>query len=273
MSLFICPICGNILEKNDKTYFCKNHHCFDIAGANYVNLLMSQASKNKRHGDDKAMVRARRDFLGKGYYAVLLEALLSAMEKYMSSGCIIADLGCGEGWYTDNIYRFAKEKNYDIRMLGIDISKTAVSFLAKRNKNIETAVASTSSVPIKSGSCDICLSVFAPYEIQEIKRILKKGGCFVRVYPLDEHLLSLKKIIYDNVYLNRVRYDIPDGFELAVRKEVRDVLRLNDKTDIMNLFMMTPYYYKTSRADQEKISGLDMLETEIVFGIDVYKKQ
>ena len=117
----------------------------------------------------------------------------------------------------------------------------------------------------RPAACSFC-------KIREIKRILKTGGHFFRIYPFEDHLLSLKKIIYENVYLNKVKYDIPDGFELAERKEVRDILRINDKNDILNLFMMTPYYYKTSRTDQEKISSLTHLETEIEFGIDIYKK-
>lgn len=271
MSLFICPVCGEKLEKNDKTYFCRNNHCYDIAKAKYVNLLMSQTSKEKRHGDDKLMIQARKNFLEKGYYNILLKEILSVTEKFLYNGCAIADIGCGEGWYTDNIYNFAKSKVSDVKMAGIDISKAAAAALAKRNSSIEAAAASAKAVPIGSGSCDICLSVFAPYDISEIKRILKNGGHFIRVYPLEDHLLGLKKIIYDNVYENKLTEKNFDGFEKIAKKEIKNMLRLENNEDIINLFMMTPYYYKTSRADQEKIRGLTSLDTEIEFGIDVYR--
>ena len=39
------------------------------------------------------------------------------------------------------------------------------------------------------------------------------------------------------------------------------------------LFMMTPYYYKTSRADQEKLEKLDTLSTNLDFGVFVMRKE
>lgn len=48
---------------------------------------------------------------------------------------------------------------------------------------------------------------------------------------------------------------------------------VNGNEDIMNLFRMTPYYYKTGKADQDKLNGINSLETEIEFGIDLLKKE
>ncbi len=272
MSLFICPVCGEKLEKNDKTYFCRNNHCYDIAKAKYVNLLMSRTSKEKRHGDDKLMIQARKNFLEKGYYNILLKEILSVTENILHDGCTIVDIGCGEGWYTDNIYKFAVSKVSDVKMAGIDISKTAAAALAKRNSSIESAAASAKAVPIGNEVCDICLSVFAPCDISEIERITRKNGYFIRVYPLEDHLLGLKRSIYDSVYENKPKEIVSDGFEKTAKKEIRSMLHIDSSEDIINLFMMTPYYYKTSRADQEKIRGLSELDTEIAFGIDVYRK-
>ena len=42
--------------------------------------------------------------------------------------------------------------------------------------------------------------------------------------------------------------------------------------EIAALFAMTPYYYKTSVQDQEKIAGAETLTTPIAFGISVYRK-
>ena len=69
MSLFICPVCNSVLTELESMFKCENNHCFDKAKQGYVNLLMSQQSSNKRHGDDKLMVKSRRDFLGNGYYS------------------------------------------------------------------------------------------------------------------------------------------------------------------------------------------------------------
>ena len=76
-SLFSCPVCGTPLYKEVGQYKCINNHTFDISRQGYVNLLMSMTSKNKRHGDDKLMVKSRRDFLGNGYYSKLSKEICS----------------------------------------------------------------------------------------------------------------------------------------------------------------------------------------------------
>ena len=47
---------------------------------------------------------------------------------------------------------------------------------------------------------------------------------------------------------------------------------LENKDDIYNLFTMTPYYYKTSKEDTEKLLKLESLTTTVHFAIEIYKK-
>lgn len=61
-SFFTCPVCGKALS-GEKTFKCKNNHSYDKSKHGYLNLLMSNASSGKRHGDDKLMVIARSEFL------------------------------------------------------------------------------------------------------------------------------------------------------------------------------------------------------------------
>ena len=97
-SFFTCPVCGKALS-GDKTFKCENNHSFDKNKHGYLNLLMSNASASKRHGDDKLMVLARSEFLEKNYYAPVREALLTALRQQAKNGMRILDAGCGEGWY------------------------------------------------------------------------------------------------------------------------------------------------------------------------------
>ena len=83
MNVLMCPVCGDSLEFCEKYYKCKRNHSFDISKKGYVNLLMSNASGDKRHGDDKAMAEARRDFLNRGYYFPLAEAI----SEICATGC------------------------------------------------------------------------------------------------------------------------------------------------------------------------------------------
>lgn len=265
---FICPVCGNVLKKFDNSLKCDMGHCFDIARQGYVNLLRSQGSSSKRHGDDKLMVKARFDFLNGGYYSCLSELLCKRIGDIAEENARLLDLGCGECWYTAQI----KNRFPSLSVGGIDISKQALIMGAKRTKELSLAVASIFNIPVGDGYCDIVTSVFAPYSLTEISRVLKNGGAWIKAYPLENHLMGLKRAVYDEPYQNEVDRGVPEGFRLVFRDEFCDKLTLEDSETIKNLFAMTPYYYKTSREDQKKLENVNRLCTEIEFGLDVYRK-
>ncbi|MBQ7160733.1 MAG: methyltransferase, partial [Clostridia bacterium] len=103
-------------------------------------------------------------------------------------------------------------------------------------------------------------------------RVLKPGGILIRAVPCEDHLWGLKKAVYDRPYLNAPPAYSPDGFTLLERNEVRRTAVIDNAEDILSLFMMTPYYYKTGRDDQQKLNSLSRLETEFSFSIFVLKK-
>lgn len=271
MSRFICPVCGDMLREDGNTCRCGSGHSFDRAKSGYLNLLMSQNKKEKRHGDDKAMVLARTRFLESGRYRPLLDALLEITESCAPEELTLLDLGCGEGFYSDHIYRALAGNGRRVTLMGVDISKEAVKAYSRRSRDAELAVASAFKLPVASRSCDVVLSVFAPFDPSEVLRILAPGGVFLRAYPLEKHLLSLKKLVYDRVYVNKLPERELPGLALEDSRTVRYTLRLDSGEDIQNLFMMTPYFYKTSRSGQERLLSAERLDTEIEFGIDVYR--
>ncbi|WP_051931343.1 putative RNA methyltransferase [Clostridium sp. KNHs214] len=112
MDNFLCPVCRKQLNLCNKSLSCENKHSFDLAKIEYVNLLLSKQKKGKQHGDDKLMVRARRDFLNKEYFASLLKKLSELIKKYVWDGCVILYAGCGECWYTANIYEYFIAMNW-----------------------------------------------------------------------------------------------------------------------------------------------------------------
>ena len=90
---FRCPVCSQELKKERKIWVCPQGHTFDIAAKGYVNLLMSNSSGAKRHGDDRLMINARRDFLSKGFYEPLREALYEALSTEFPRGGTLLDAG------------------------------------------------------------------------------------------------------------------------------------------------------------------------------------
>lgn len=267
-----CPVCGGVLSLTGRTYRCEKGHSFDLAKQNYVNLLMSNKSSSKRHGDDKLMVKARKDFLEKDYYLFLRDEICRLASLYCGESVDFLDAGCGEGWYTSAVKSALESAGKGCSALGVDISKEALMAAGRRDKSIVWAVASVNSLPVPDDSCDLLLNVFAPTDDGEYLRVLRKGGVLIKAMPLETHLFGLKKAVYDKPYLNGPAEYAPEGFEEVCRSEKREMLTIGSNEDIQNLFMMTPYYYKTGREDQAKLLSLDSLETEAHFAICVLRK-
>lgn len=271
--MFICPVCGKDLEISGKSYVCGKNHSFDIARSGYVNLLMSKGSGKAVHGDNKLMVKARRDFLDKGYYSPLREAVCEEAVRSAGNGGIVLDAGCGEGYYTSAIKAAFDRSDIAVEMYGIDISKVAVEFAAKRDKSVSFAAASIFSLPVESESCDLLVTMFAPYCGEEYSRVLKKGGAMIMAIPSENHLWELKKAIYDTPYKNEVKPYELDGFEFLGSRRVSFEMKLSSQEDIHSLFSMTPYYYKTGKAEQERLDLLTGLATQADFEVLTYRKK
>ena len=190
-----CPVCAGALEKRAGAYLCPKNHSFDIAKSGYVNLLLN--SSQGHHGDDKLMVRARRDFLDKGYYDRFIAAVADAAAEFTPPEATVLDAGCGEGIYS--------------------------------------------------------LAV-------------------LRAYPLREHLWELKVLIYDTPRDNPPTPLTTEGFTLVETREVRDIIHLSCNEDILSLFCMTPYYYKTGAKDQQKAERAQELSVKLAFGLAIYQK-
>lgn len=268
MASFCCPVCGDALADDGKSRYCRRGHCFDKARGGYVNLLRSQQSKAKRHGDDKRMLLARRAFLDSGAYADLCNLLCVTARREVGESGMLLDAGCGEGYYTEALRRALPTAT----LLGIDISKDAVHMTASRVKDVQLAVASIFSLPLGDGVCDGIVSVFAPCADAEFARVLKKGGVLIRVIPTERHLFGLKAAIYKEPRLNKPEKAEVAGFAVRHRQEIAWTLRLNSSDAIRYLFEMTPYFYKTGQEDQQRLLSRNDLETEVAFAVVTYEK-
>ena len=119
-SLFCCPICGAPLERSEGRYLCPARHSYDISKEGYTHLLPPNQKHSAAPGDDKGMAAARRDFLSKGYYAPLLNALCEQILNRCGEAPVLLDTGCGEGYYTAGIYQALTSAGISPRMAGTD---------------------------------------------------------------------------------------------------------------------------------------------------------
>lgn len=271
MELFRCPVCRAGLSEDEGAYKCKNGHAFDISGRNYVNLLISNG-RGKRHGDDKLMVKARADFLAKGYYDGISRAVCRMVRRYMPRGGVLIDCGCGEGKYTKDIYDDLEGCGKGARIYGIDISKDALYYGGKRCRGMRFAVASAANMPFFDGCADVICELFSLFAEGEFHRVLKSGGVVIEAVPRERHLLELKQAVYDKAYLNPPPIFRHDEFETLETENADYKIHLDNAADIENLFKMTPYYYKTGENDQNKLKNITELDTSVSVSVTAYRK-
>lgn len=261
---YLCPKCLEPLNIQKNSYLCKNNHCYDKAKQGYVNLVLNY---NANSGDDKGMVIARNKFLNQGYYQNLQEQLSFEISK-LKIGSLV-DAGCGEGYYTNYIAK----QNTNLQILGFDLSKYAIKMASSAYKNVSYAIASIANLPLKNQSIDAILSVFAPIYVSEFARILVSGGYFIRVVPGENHLLELKKVLYRNIRINETQAISSDEFHLIDTNNIQANIKIHTQEDIISLFHMTPYFYKSSKEAMSRLLEMQSLVVKTHFIIEVYQKK
>ena len=272
MSLFRCPICRAPLSRETAVYRCPAGHSFDIAREGYVHLLPPNQKHSAAPGDDKGMAAARRDFLSKGYYRPLLEALCALAVSHTSEAPRVLDAGCGEGYYTSGIYRALLAAGKQPCMAGIDISKFILRTAARRERDVEFAVASSYHLPIPDQCVDLLVNCFSPLALEEFQRVIKPGGTFLYVVPAARHLWEMKQVLYDQPYPNEEKETPYPGFAYEEIVPVEGEITLETPCDIQNLCHMTPYYWKTPKEGAERLSSLEQLTTRIAFRIHIFRR-
>lgn len=262
-----CPVCGASMHREGGSLGCTGarRHCFDIASAGYVNLAGAKASGG---GDDAELIRARSAFLEQGHYQPIANMICEALAAYCPGG-IVLDAGCGEGYYSMEMAKGGA------KIIGIDLSKRGILHAAKRAKREGSdamfAVAGIFELPLADACADAIVSLFAPVCETEFLRVLKPGGVLFLVGAGPEHLLSLKRVLYDTPYENEARADAPQSMSLLESK------RLQYRADVahdalQSLFAMTPYYYRTSKEGVARLDATKRLDVDIDVTLAVYRK-
>ena len=154
----------------------------------------------------------------------------------------------------------------------MDISKFALRRAARRLKEGEFAVASVYRLPLAPGSVDLLTNVFSPLCPEEFARVLRPGGRFLYVVPSPRHLWEMKQVLYDRPYENGVKREDYPGFRWLEAVPLRYSVHLDRGEDVMALFGMTPYAWKTPRAGVARLESLTELDTEIGFDVHVYER-
>lgn len=262
----LCPICGAPLAKRERALVCPGHHSFDIARQGYVNLLPVQQKHSQDPGDTREQVLSRRAFLDTGTYAPILEALIEAAREYGASGELL-DVGCGEGYYCAGL-----SQALGLPLTGVDISKEAVRAAAARYKGPNWLCATAAHLPVGDEGVGLLTSLFALTLPEEFLRVLCPGGLYIQVVAAEDHLLGLKRIIYDRLTHKEkhTTQELP-GLTRLHSQQISFDFTLT-KEQIPWLFAMTPHLFRIGKAGAARLAQAQTLEDRASCVLNVYRK-
>lgn len=273
ISLLVCPVCHTGLRQVGAALMCANTHSFDIAREGYVNLLLQ-----KRSGDAKEMLRARRNFLERGFYAPLSDAVNELVHTYLldvSKPLHILDAGCGEGYYLDRLQN-ALAPLQNGCYIGLDVSKEAIRMAAKRYRQLLFVVADVKQrLVLADGVIHAILNIFAPRNAGEFARVTIAGGILIVVIPSPEHLLRLRTALgllgMEEQKQQHVKEQFAGAFELVESSSIAYSMHLN-KEEIEQVVMMTPNYWHLSDEMRDAMQKMEEIETEAAFTALVFRR-
>lgn len=256
----LCPLDNAILSRHAQQWQCPQGHCFDIAKQGHVNLLPVQNKKSREPGDSKAMITARRDFLNSGAYAAISEFLNTEIAKSLpaTESLSILDAGCGDGYYLNQLCQNLLDRQQNMTVCGLDISKWAVQACCKRSPGINGIVASNKKVPLPSSSQDLIICAFGFPVFDEFQRLLKAGGQLIMLDVGPRHLLEMREILYPQVRQHN-SYTAPPCSDTAGKWQLRQQATLETASPALSqqqlawLLCMTPHGYRSSEARQQQL--------------------
>jgi len=252
---YLCPVCHDPLappvEQADKAWRCSNGHSFDQARQGYLNLLLPQQRNSRAPGDTAEMVQARTAFLNAGHYQPLATQLCELLRPCSGEQRVLLDLGCGEGYYTQQMQSLGWGEVY-----GLDISKPAVLAAAKRSREIHWSVASMRAIPMADESVDAVSCVFAYYQAPELIRVLKPDGRFLLVVAGPDHLLELRQAIYPELKEqdgDKALNLALEHFTLLSDQKLHHQLEGLQGDALWQLLQMTPHFWRAPPPVQEQV--------------------
>lgn len=267
MHKLACPKCHEPIEQIDNSYKCINNHCYDLAKSKYLNLLLNPDKASNNPGDSKESLIARKAFLTKGYYDVILNSVIDTIKQYQTVDDLeILDLGCGEGYYTYGLKQAFKQAN----VYGLDISKIAVNMATKYTKDIYWLVGNSKNIPILDHSLDFVTALFTVVNQNELQRVLKPGGYIIHVTANSNHLIEIKELIYDEIKVKSDKF-IRLGFNKVSSFDLVKKIHINNREDSLNLLKMTPHYYHIKKERRSVLDTLNTLDVTIDVKITVYQ--
>ena len=279
-----CPVCQQPLVQQERRFVCEANHSFDLAKQGYLNLLLANHKRSRSPGDNAEMIQARQRFLDQGHYAAIsaqLNQLVAQHVELQSQSVQVADLGCGDGYYSARLLQALSLQANALDFYGIDISKDALRVAARRQKQTATPsgpqnasafwlVASGKRLPVIEHSLDAIVSLFTPVMPEGAHQALKTGGKLIIATTGRNHLLELRQKIYPDV--NDKVFDPTDKLTAKGFQAVSDgPIKLTTSVSILSedlpdLLIMTPHGWRSTPEARARL--LELPELEVTLDVD-----
>lgn len=236
-SLLRCPICHGALERGERVWRCAQGHTFDVARQGYVNLTSGRAA---HPGDTAGMLDARAAVLGAGHLDVVTEALVAACRDQLPPGGLV-EMGAGTAHHLVGVRRALGPRP----AIAIDSSVAAAKRAARADPEWTTAVVADAwqPWPLLDGVAAAVLTIFAPRNLPEAARVLRRDGRLLTVTPASDHLAELAGPLgllgIEPGKDERLRDDAREHFDLLDAREVR-AARVLDHHAVLALARMGP---------------------------------
>jgi 23S rRNA (guanine745-N1)-methyltransferase len=147
---------------------------------------------------------------------------------------------------------------------------------ARRYPQITFLVASTRrKIPVVDQSIDVLLTIFAPRNAAEYRRIMASNGMLIVVIPGKNHLLQLRTMLHlperESAKQDEVIADFENDFRLDKIEKLNATIELDNEA-LLDLVKMTPNYWHITADTWEQLNDIHHFETQIEFLILVFQR-
>ena len=190
LPLLRCPRCGRPFSLTDSSLLCQQGHCYDLSRRGYVNLAPGHDQAAEKY--DAALFESRAQVLEAGFYAPVADAVSQQLQdRFGASAFTLLDVGCGEGYYT----RCLARRFPAARLLGLDISRDAVTLAARQCPGPAWLVADLKRLPVADGTADVVLDVLTPADYAQFAQALSPQGVLIKVVPGVDYLREIRRAV------------------------------------------------------------------------------
>ncbi|MGO2082658.1 methyltransferase domain-containing protein [Vagococcus sp.] len=242
---FSCPKCHqSMCFKEPSSLVCVAGHRFDLSKKGTLHF----PNRHMTSDYDQEMLVARRQMIRAGLYQPIIEYLETILPIEAQES--IVEFGCGEGSF---LKEWLTQVNFKGMASGFDLSKDGVQLASDYNQQAFWFVGDVTQVPFKAHSLDFILNMLSPVAYDEIKRVLKPKGTFVKIIPESGYLQELRTLFYQE-HPEKLNY----SNEKTYQKFTEQLKKVNEhrltytfpivETNVEAVLKMSPLHWGASEA-------------------------